>query len=132
MRSVFSALMAYIVSRFYSHESLRLENMALHHQLAVYQQSVKRPKLRPSDRLFWSWLSRLWPDWQRALEFVQPPDRDCLAEETVPELLATTEPQRQDGPSGHFERSPGPHPRQVASQPNVGLTAHCERAAEAG
>jgi putative transposase len=72
MRSVFSALMAYVISRFRSHESLRLENMALRHQLAVYQQSVKRPKFRPSDRLFWSWLSRLWPDWQRALEFVQP------------------------------------------------------------
>jgi putative transposase len=72
MRSVFSALMAYVVSHFRSHESLRLENMALRHQLAVYQHSVKRPKLRPSDRLFWSRLSRLWPNWQRALEFVQP------------------------------------------------------------
>jgi hypothetical protein len=72
MRSVFSALMAYVVSRFRTHESLRLENMALRHQLAVYQQTVKRPKLQPSDRLFWVWLSRLWPDWQRALEFVQP------------------------------------------------------------
>jgi hypothetical protein len=25
-----------------------------------------------ADRLFWSWLSRLWPGWQQALEFVQP------------------------------------------------------------
>jgi transposase InsO family protein len=46
--------------------------MALRHQLAVYQQTVKRPKLRPADRLFWSWLSRIWPDWQHALAFVQP------------------------------------------------------------
>ena len=72
MRSVFSALMAYLVSHFRSHDSLRLENMALRHQLAVYQQTVKRPKLRPADRLFWSWLSRLWPGWQHALEVVQP------------------------------------------------------------
>ena len=72
MPSVFSALIAYIVSRFRSHQSLRLENMALRHQLAVYQHTVKRPKLRPSDRLFWVWLSRLWPAWQQALAFVQP------------------------------------------------------------
>jgi putative transposase len=72
MLSVFSALRAYIVSHFRSHDSLRLENMALRHQLAVYQHTVKRPKLRPSDRLFWSWLSRLWPGWQHALAFVQP------------------------------------------------------------
>jgi hypothetical protein len=72
MRSVFSALMAYVLSRFRSHQSLRLENMALRHQLAVYQQTVKRPKLCSSDRLFWVWLSHLWPDWQQALEFVQP------------------------------------------------------------
>jgi putative transposase len=72
MQSVFSALLTYIVSHLRSHQSLRLENMALRHQLAVYQHTVKRPKLRPADRLFWSWLSRLWSDWQEALAFVQP------------------------------------------------------------
>jgi len=72
MRSVVSALMTYLVSRFRSHESLRLENMALHHQLAVYQQTAKRLKLRLADRLFWAWLSRLWLGWQQTLEFVQP------------------------------------------------------------
>src|SRR5712691_10996649 len=72
LRSVFSALMAYVVSRLRSHDALRLENMALRHQLAVYQLTVKRPTLRPADRLFWSWLSRLWPGWHQALAFVQP------------------------------------------------------------
>ena len=72
MQSVSSALIAYVASHFRSHESLRLENMALRHQLAVYQHTVKRPKLRPADRLFWSLLSRLWSDWQAALAFVQP------------------------------------------------------------
>ena len=72
MRAVCSALLTYLVSRFRSCESLRLENMALRHQLALYQQTIKRPKLRPAARLFWAWLSRLWPGWQRALEFVQP------------------------------------------------------------
>jgi len=46
--------------------------MALRHPLAVYQHTVTRPKLRPADRLFWSWLSRLWSGWQEALAFVQP------------------------------------------------------------
>jgi hypothetical protein len=64
--------MTCLVSRFQSHESLRLENMALRHQLAVYQQTVKRPKLRPANRLFWAWLSRWWPGWRQALTFVRP------------------------------------------------------------
>jgi hypothetical protein len=49
-----------------------MELIALWHQLAVYQHTVKRPKLRPSDRLFWAGLSRRWPGWQQALAFVQP------------------------------------------------------------
>jgi putative transposase len=48
------------------------ENLALRHQLAVYHQTIHRPRLRPSDRLSWAWLSRLWPGWQAALAFVQP------------------------------------------------------------
>ena len=28
--------------------------------------------LTSTDRWFWSWLSRLWPSWQKALGFVQP------------------------------------------------------------
>jgi len=54
-----------------SRASLRLENLALRHQLAVYKQTIARPRLRPTDRLFWAWLSRLWPGWHAALAFVQ-------------------------------------------------------------
>jgi transposase InsO family protein len=49
-----------------------MELIALRHQVAVYKQSVTRPKLQPADRFLWVWLSRLWPSWQDALEFVQP------------------------------------------------------------
>jgi putative transposase len=49
-----------------------MELIVLQHQVAVYQQSFPRPKLRPTDRLLWAWLSRLWPCWQQALGFVQP------------------------------------------------------------
>lgn len=57
---------------FRSYASVRLENLALRHQVAVYKQSMPRPKLKLADRMFWVWLSRLWPDWQRALAFVPP------------------------------------------------------------
>jgi hypothetical protein len=46
--------------------ALMAENLALRHQLAVPQRSVKRPKLRKRDRTFWSWLSRLWKTRQAA------------------------------------------------------------------
>ena len=51
---------------------LAIENLALRQQLAVYKQSVKRPKLRPRDRIFWVCLSRLWSNWRLALSMVQP------------------------------------------------------------
>jgi hypothetical protein len=57
---------------FRRYASVRLENLALRHHVAVDKQSMPRPKLKPADRLFWVWLSRVWPDWQRALEFVPP------------------------------------------------------------
>src|SRR5262247_4006733 len=66
------ALCAWLASLLRSRASLCLENLALRHQLAVYKHTVHRPRLRPTDRLFWGWLSRLWPGWQEALAFVQP------------------------------------------------------------
>ena len=35
---------------FGGHRQLALENLALHQQLAVYKRTVRRPKLRPTDR----------------------------------------------------------------------------------
>ena len=51
---------------------LAVENLALRQQLAVCKQSIKRPKLRLRDRVFWVWLSRLWPNWRSVLAIVQP------------------------------------------------------------
>jgi len=67
-----SVVLAWLTSLVRTYASVRLENLALRHQVAVYQQSISRPKLRLADRLFWVCLSRLWPRWQEALEFVQP------------------------------------------------------------
>jgi putative transposase len=72
MPRVVSILLRSIATWFRSRLSLQMELIALRHQVAVYQQSISRPKLRPTDRLLWVWLSRLWPGWQEALAFVQP------------------------------------------------------------
>jgi len=36
------------------------------------KQSIKRPKLRTRDRIFWVFLSYLWKDWQDVLIVVKP------------------------------------------------------------
>lgn len=51
---------------------LVLENLALRHQLLVLSRSSRRPRLRPADRLFWSWLARHWTSWRSTLVLVQP------------------------------------------------------------
>ena len=61
MSPVLRALLALVVALFRSHRAMQLEILALRHQVAVYQQTVSRPRLRPTDCLFWAWLSRLWP-----------------------------------------------------------------------
>ena len=57
---------------FRSRASLQIENLALRHQLAVLRRTHRRPRIRPSDRIFWSCLSRVWPGWRETLVLVQP------------------------------------------------------------
>jgi hypothetical protein len=72
MPRVFSILFTSVLDWFRSRLSMQMKLITLRHQVAVYKQSISRPKLRPADRFLWVWLSRLWPGWQEALEFVQP------------------------------------------------------------
>ena len=67
LRAVFFFLRGLLLSR----SALAAENLALRQQVAVYKHSAKRPKLRLRDRVFWVWLSRLWPNWRSALAIVQ-------------------------------------------------------------
>ena len=53
--------------------AIALENLALRHQLAVLQRSVRRPRLSRWDRILWVWLSRVWASWRSNLVIVQPP-----------------------------------------------------------
>jgi putative transposase len=68
IKAIYLLIRAFLVSRL----SLAAEILALRQQVAVYKHTVKRPKLRCRDRIFWVWLSRLWSNWRSALAMVQP------------------------------------------------------------
>jgi len=72
MTPIIRALLAFAVSLVRSRASLQVEILALQHQLAVYHRSIRRPRVCPSDRIFWSWLSRGWSRWREVVVFVQP------------------------------------------------------------
>jgi transposase InsO family protein len=72
MRPAVYAFLSMLGALFRSQLSIRAENIALRHQLAVYQRTVKRPIIRPEDRILWSWLSRCWARWRDVLVFVRP------------------------------------------------------------
>jgi len=70
--TVVAGLLLFLRALFLTRAALAAENLALRQQLALLRQSVKRPKLRPRDRVFWVWLSRLWRNWRSVLVIVQP------------------------------------------------------------
>ena len=73
MRIVCLVLLTAVGSGLRSRAALQIENVALRHQLAVLQRQARgRLRLRPVDRLFWTWLRHLWPGWRRALVIVKP------------------------------------------------------------
>jgi putative transposase len=72
MKTIVSALLAFLTTLFRSRATLQIEIVALRHQLIVYQRTTLRPRIQPADRMFWSWLSRRWSGWQSALVFVHP------------------------------------------------------------
>jgi putative transposase len=72
MRAVVIAVAKSLTFLVRSRAALQLEILALRHQLPVYQQAGRRPRLQPADRLLWAWLSRTWTRWREALMVVQP------------------------------------------------------------
>ena len=57
---------------FRSRRRLLLENLALRQQLLVLKRSVRKPKLRTTDRVFWIVLRRFWSCWNRVLVLANP------------------------------------------------------------
>jgi hypothetical protein len=72
MPPVVSALLALVSSLWRSRWALHLHVLALQHQVAVSKQTVRRPRLSPTDRVFWSWLSWLWSGWPDVFACVHP------------------------------------------------------------
>jgi hypothetical protein len=73
MWAQFVALLAAFRSTIRSRLELEAEILALRHQLAVLQRPApKRPRLGRTERLLWVVLSRLWPNWRRAIQIVTP------------------------------------------------------------
>ena len=68
IRSLLYSLRAALKTR----RGLALENLALRQQLAVLQQSGKRPRLSDVDRCFWVLLRRIRTDWNTVLIIVKP------------------------------------------------------------
>ena len=67
-----SGIVIFVRALISNHAAIAAENLALRQQLGVMQRSVKCPRLRQRDRVFWAWLSRLWADWQSSLMIVNP------------------------------------------------------------
>jgi hypothetical protein len=78
MPPVVSALLAFVVALCRARASLHLEHLARRHQLAVSQQTVQHPRVRPRDRWFWTCLSRLWAGGQQALPLALSTLRACV------------------------------------------------------
>jgi hypothetical protein len=73
MTALLVAFLAAFRASVRSRLELEAEILALRHQLAVLQrQAPKRPCLGRADRLLWVLLSRIWPNWRRALHIVTP------------------------------------------------------------
>jgi hypothetical protein len=72
MNAVIAALSACLANAFRARTARQIEILALRHQLATYQRSAKRPRIKPADRILWSWIARLWPGWRECLVIVQP------------------------------------------------------------
>jgi putative transposase len=73
MTALLVALLAALRSTVRSRLELETEILALRHQLAVLQrQAPRRPRLARTDRLLWVLLSRIWPNWRRAVQIVTP------------------------------------------------------------
>src|SRR5262245_12002973 len=53
-------------------EEVAFDNLVLSEHLCIFQRSVRHPKIRQRDRLFWVCLQKVWKEWRSALVIVRP------------------------------------------------------------
>ena len=68
LQAIFVMIRGFIAGR----SALMAENLALRQQLIVLQRSLKHPRMRRRDRVFWVLLSRFWKDWRSHLVVAKP------------------------------------------------------------
>src|SRR5467141_2801110 len=66
------ALLRMVLLVLAGYEQVAFENLALRQQMAIFQRTLRRPKMRSTDRLFWICLRKIWKDWRSALMIVRP------------------------------------------------------------
>src|SRR5881628_3266689 len=88
------------------YEQIALENLALREQLAIFQRSVRHPKIRLMDRVFWVCLRKVWKDWKSVLVIVRPETGSRLAKEAFQTLLVPIIPTHQSRTSSDQSRYP--------------------------
>ncbi len=73
MHTILSLLLSAVLPSLRDRAALRLELIALRHQLLVLERKrTTRPRLTRIDRLFWVWLYRLWPGCLDVVVIVKP------------------------------------------------------------
>ena len=73
MHTILSLLLSAVLPSLRDRASLRLELIALRHQLLVLERKrTTRPRLTRIDRFFWAWLYRLWPGCLDVVVIVKP------------------------------------------------------------
>ena len=116
--------------------SMQLEILALRHQLAVYQRTARRPRVRPTDRILWSWSSRHWSRWREVPIFVRPAvspvgeGDHCMETTSVPGTLDQAEQMRKSGTAHHSPSGPRSDPENVHRQPSLGILPNSGRIEE--
>ena len=70
--TAFLLLLSTLRDSFHGRAALQLELIAVRLQLAAMKRTLRRPLLRPTDRLLWVLLSRLLPNWREMLVIVKP------------------------------------------------------------
>ena len=73
MKTILVPLLTTLADFLRSRASLHLEMLALRQQLAMLaSRDNKRLRFRPTERIFWVWLYRLWPSCLESLAIFKP------------------------------------------------------------
>ena len=70
--SILQLALTFLGALFKSQRQLALENLAPRQQVAMLRQSVKRPRAKHADNLFWIFFSRHVDGWRTLLHGLHP------------------------------------------------------------